>query len=217
MPREGSPQLLPDSLNRLSSAGLPARGENGSLKTRVCGESELVSPYSHAVCLSGVQTGWSRRGGISPWPGYWVLRMGSVLISQQAAEKAIKAVYQRSGAVRVGSFSSKVSGQPAGRSLPTSLGLHAVSTATIFRTGFPGGNRQTTSPGRMQSVVRKESFNSVTVFWLDTDLVHERLRAAVERLASDQNVLRVVLFGSFAGGRAVPGSDLDIMIVLACD
>ena len=39
--------------------------------------------------------------------------MGSVLISQQAAEKAIKAVYQRSGAVRVGSFSSKVSGQPA--------------------------------------------------------------------------------------------------------
>ena len=98
------------------------------------------------------------------------------------------------------SISSMVSGQPAGRSPPTSSGSHAVSTATIFRTGFPGGNRQTTSPGRMQSVVRKESFNSVTVFWLDTDLVHERLRAAVERLASDQNVLRVVLFGSFAGG-----------------
>ena len=69
----------------------------------------------------------------------------------------------------------------------------------------------------MQSVVRKESFNSVTVFWLDTDLVHERLQAAVERLAFDPNVLRVVLFGSFADGRAVPGSDLDIMIVLAHD
>lgn len=69
----------------------------------------------------------------------------------------------------------------------------------------------------MQSVVRKESFNSVTVFWLDADLVRERLRAAVERLAGDQNVLRVVLFGSFAEGRAVPGSDLDIMIVLAHD
>jgi len=69
----------------------------------------------------------------------------------------------------------------------------------------------------MQSVVRKESFNSVTVFWLDTDLVHERLQAAVDRLASDPNVLRVVLFGSFAGGQAVPGSDLDIMIVLAHD
>ena len=69
----------------------------------------------------------------------------------------------------------------------------------------------------MQSVVRKESFNSVTVFWLDRDLVHERLQAAVDRLAFDPNVLRVVLFGSFAGGRAVPGSDLDIMIILAHD
>jgi len=57
----------------------------------------------------------------------------------------------------------------------------------------------------------------VTVFWLDTDLVHERLQAAVERLAFDPNVLRVVLFGSFADGRAVPGSDLDIMIVLVHD
>ena len=69
----------------------------------------------------------------------------------------------------------------------------------------------------MQSVVRKESFNSVTVFWLDVELVRKRLSAAVERLADDQNVLRVVLFGSFAEGRAIPGSDLDIMIVLAHD
>lgn len=66
----------------------------------------------------------------------------------------------------------------------------------------------------MQSVVQKESFNSVTVFWLDTDLVLERIRAAVSRLAPDPRVLRVVLFGSFAEGRAVPGSDVDIMIVL---
>jgi hypothetical protein len=104
-------------------------------------------------------------------------------ILEQAAEKAIVAVYQRLGAVRVGSFSisSKVSGQPAGRSLPTSFQSHAVSTACISRhatqTGFPGGSRPTTSSGRMQtmqSVVRKESFGSVTVFWLDTDLVHER-------------------------------------------
>jgi len=69
----------------------------------------------------------------------------------------------------------------------------------------------------MQSVVRKESFGSVTVFWLDTDLVRERLRAVVERLAENPNVLRVILFGSFAEGRAVPGSDLDVMIVLAHD
>ncbi len=69
----------------------------------------------------------------------------------------------------------------------------------------------------MQSTVRKESFGSVTVFWLDTDLVRERLRAVVERLADDPNVLRVILCGSFAEGRAVPGSDLDVMIVLTHD
>jgi hypothetical protein len=144
-------------------------------------------------------------------------------ILEQAAEKAIVAVYQRLGAVRVGSFSisSKVSGQPAGRSLPTSFQSHAVSTACISRhatqTGFPGGSRPTTSSGRMQtmqSVVRKESFGSVTVFWLDTDLVHERRWRGWQ---SDPNVLRVILFGSFAEGRAVPGSDLDVMIVLAHD
>ncbi|WP_083531481.1 nucleotidyltransferase domain-containing protein [Methanoculleus bourgensis] len=39
----------------------------------------------------------------------------------------------------------------------------------------------------------------------------------MERLASDPNIPRVVLFGSFAEGRAVPGSDLDVMIVLAHD
>lgn len=69
----------------------------------------------------------------------------------------------------------------------------------------------------MQSVVRKESFNSVTVFWLDTALVLEQLRAAVDRLTSDPNVLHVVLFGSFAEERAVPGSDVDVMLVLADD
>ncbi|WP_301664589.1 nucleotidyltransferase domain-containing protein [Methanoculleus frigidifontis] len=57
----------------------------------------------------------------------------------------------------------------------------------------------------------------MTVFWLDTALVLERLRAAVDRLTSDPNVLRVVLFGSFAEERAVPGSDVDVMIVLADD
>jgi len=57
----------------------------------------------------------------------------------------------------------------------------------------------------------------VTVFWLDTDLVRERLSAVVARMTDDPNVLRVILFGSFAEGRAVPGSDLDVMIVLAHD
>lgn len=69
----------------------------------------------------------------------------------------------------------------------------------------------------MPSAVREESFSSVKVFWLDKEYVFRQLRERVARLASDPNVLRVVLFGSFAEGRAVPGSDVDILIVVRQD
>ncbi len=69
----------------------------------------------------------------------------------------------------------------------------------------------------MRSAVREESYNSVKVFWLDTDLVLERLRTKAALLAGNPAVKRVVLFGSLAEGRAVPGSDADILIVLDRD
>lgn len=70
----------------------------------------------------------------------------------------------------------------------------------------------------MPSAVREESFNSVKVFWLDSGYVLKQLAERVAALAAaDPNVLRVVLFGSFAEGRAVPGSDIDILIVLRSD
>ena len=69
----------------------------------------------------------------------------------------------------------------------------------------------------MPSAVREESFSSVKVFWLDKEYVLRQLRERVARLASDPNVLRVVLFGSFAEGRAVPGSDVDILVVVKQD
>jgi predicted nucleotidyltransferase len=67
----------------------------------------------------------------------------------------------------------------------------------------------------MQSFIVEESWNSVKVFWLD----QERLRAALYRTAqrvgkSDENVVKIILFGSLAENRAVPGSDADILIVL---
>jgi predicted nucleotidyltransferase len=78
--------------------------------------------------------------------------------------------------------------------------------------------RTNISRGRMQSMqsfIVEESWNSVKVFWLD----QERLRAALYRTAqrvgkSDENVVKIILFGSLAENRAVPGSDADILIVL---
>ena len=69
----------------------------------------------------------------------------------------------------------------------------------------------------MRSAVREESFNSVKVFWLDTDLVLARLRKKAEELIEDTRVQQVILFGSLAEGRAVPGSDADLLIILEDD
>ena len=110
-----------------------------------------------------------------------------------AAEKAIKAVYQRHGA-------ALPSGQPA------SVRSHAASTACI-----PRRKPADYFAGMMQSVAWKEFFNSVRVFWPGTELVRQRLQAAVERFVEDENILRATLSSSFAGGRAVFGSDLEIL------
>lgn len=69
----------------------------------------------------------------------------------------------------------------------------------------------------MPSAVHEISFNSVRVFWLDSDQVLSRLRERVKTITADPAIRTVVLFGSFAEGRAVPGSDLDILVVLEHD
>lgn len=63
--------------------------------------------------------------------------------------------------------------------------------------------------------MRKESYGSVTVFWLDRDEVRRRLgEAAVEVVEARPEVRAVYLFGSLAEDRAVPGSDADLLILL---
>lgn len=67
-----------------------------------------------------------------------------------------------------------------------------------------------------RSAVRRESYGSVTVFWLDRDEVIARLREAAGKLvAVAEDVVGVYLFGSLAEGRAVPGSDADVLVLLA--
>lgn len=69
----------------------------------------------------------------------------------------------------------------------------------------------------MRSAVRKRSYGSVTVFSLDEGLVRDALAKWLTEVRKRPEVLAVVLFGSFASGRAVPGSDLDLLIVLRED
>ena len=67
----------------------------------------------------------------------------------------------------------------------------------------------------MPSVLRRRSYGSVRVFWLDRDLALKNLRESALRLVREKpEVEEVRLFGSLAEGRAVPGSDADILLVL---
>ena len=66
-----------------------------------------------------------------------------------------------------------------------------------------------------RSVIRKQSFGTVKVFWLDRSLLKSRIRQAARNLSHrHEEVVQVVLFGSVASGRAVPSSDADILVVV---
>lgn len=68
----------------------------------------------------------------------------------------------------------------------------------------------------MPSVVRKESYGSVKVFWLDRKAAIDRLRLCAERLLDlHPEIESVGLFGSLAEGTGTPGSDADLLIVLS--
>jgi predicted nucleotidyltransferase len=67
----------------------------------------------------------------------------------------------------------------------------------------------------MQSFVLEESLNSVRVFWLEHEKVVEALCRTARRVGrADENVVKILLFGSLAENRGVPGSDADILIIL---
>ena len=68
----------------------------------------------------------------------------------------------------------------------------------------------------MQSLVRKKSSGSVTVFWFDREKALELLAKNAQILGRQRaEVLRVGVFGSLANGRAVPGSDADLIIIVS--
>ena len=61
----------------------------------------------------------------------------------------------------------------------------------------------------------KRSAGTVTVFSLDRARIREALRELVEsRYRPNPNVSAVYLFGSFAWGTPVPGSDVDLLVVV---
>lgn len=76
--------------------------------------------------------------------------------------------------------------------------------------------KPTSQPTRIApSLVRKESYGSVTIYWLDREAARQQIQAAAQQLiAARPEVVAVYLFGSLARNNATPRSDADILIVL---
>lgn len=63
--------------------------------------------------------------------------------------------------------------------------------------------------------MRKESYGSVTIYWLDRAEARRQVQMAAQRLVQARpEVIAVYLFGSLAKGKAGPRSDADVLIVL---
>jgi len=65
------------------------------------------------------------------------------------------------------------------------------------------------------SLVRKECYGSVTIYWLDREAARQQMQNAAQQLVEARpEVVAVYLFGSLATNKATPRSDADILIVL---
>jgi len=65
-----------------------------------------------------------------------------------------------------------------------------------------------------QSAVLEKSYDSVKIFWLNYIEIFEKLQIILQKFVQYPEVLEVWLFGSIAELRAVPGSDLDLLLII---
>lgn len=65
-------------------------------------------------------------------------------------------------------------------------------------------------------MIQKKSYGSAKVFWLNKELLKERLKESAHKLIQEKSkVKKVVLFGSLAKNCATAFSDADILIEVA--
>ncbi len=70
----------------------------------------------------------------------------------------------------------------------------------------------------MPSFIVEKSLNSVKTFWLEQEKLIKEIHRIASRVGQEnQNVLKIILFGSLAERRGVPGSDADILIIIKKD
>jgi predicted nucleotidyltransferase len=67
----------------------------------------------------------------------------------------------------------------------------------------------------MRSVVRRASYGSAKVAWLDRDQLELNLRSSVDTIAAERpEVRKAILFGSAARSATTPASDVDLVLIV---
>jgi HEPN domain-containing protein/predicted nucleotidyltransferase len=144
--------------------------------------------------------------------------------SQQAAEKAVKAVFQKLGAEAWGHSVADLLNELSKRYqvpeelINRALELDKAYIPTRYPNAHPSGSPKTRYTRRKQgglSSMQRRSSSSVRIFYPEFDrekvlqILSERLKALEAKLP----LIRVVLFGSYAKENYAVGSDIDLLVV----
>lgn len=144
--------------------------------------------------------------------------------SQQAAEKALKAVFQRMGAEAWGhSVADLLEELAKVHQVPVDLITRPLSSTrftsqpdipTPTRAAPQGVATGRGRPGGLSPMARRSS-NSVKVFYpqISREEVLRRLADGLPSLQRKVPLLKVVLFGSYARGDYTVSSDVDLLII----
>ena len=68
----------------------------------------------------------------------------------------------------------------------------------------------------MPSIIQKESYNSVKVFWLNKDLLIKKLKKYINIITKKRREIeKIILFGSFAENNFTAFSDIDLIFIVS--
>ena len=150
----------------------------------------------------------------------------SCFAAHQAAEKALKAVFLKSGMDAWGHTITVLIGNlPKTAYLPSEplvnyarmLGKNYIPS--LYPIGFESGGRRIFTPPKkpgMPFTRRRKSLNSVAIKSVNRDQIRKAVASFVAQMRKQHpEVERVIWFGSWVTGLPAPGSDVDLCLILS--
>ena len=148
----------------------------------------------------------------------------SCFAAQQAAEKAVKALYQKLGAEAWGHAVSILLGKlpkefcADTRLINQAKELDKYYIPARYPNAHPEGPLSSILQRKRQkglSVTVRQLSPFVKISYFNRDEVDKALKSYIQRLYDENpDIEKIVVFGSFVRDECVPGSDIDLLIIL---